>query len=305
MSLEGTSGNRALDVNKNIEELHLLDKVIASNVFSLVLDKIAPHSLSRSLEGIFQLLPRIQKPKWLVIPFSTLRKISLPQIFAAQGSGVVQIENFEEVLDNSEIGIIINQQRDQLSNYPITLILSISDKGNNFRLIQKMMPDMWSIIGLTIELERQKSAGDYATSLYFPPFIHWAPKDLNTLKRRYRQLINTNREKFYAASIAEEIGLHYHNLKKYKLAMRWLTKALTEFSILKEVGKELEVINTALIEWIALKNAKKTMEYLEKALKLVEENPNNLAAISWGHRIWQTHTKMLAYFLQQNNLPTP
>jgi tetratricopeptide (TPR) repeat protein len=301
-----------LKIEHMVEELLPLVKIIRSGVFHLVIDKVAPNISSLCLED--HLIPLLGSPtiKWTVLPVSVLSAMSLPKMLAQQGSGVIQIENFEEILVSKEIGRLINQQRDQLSKYPITLILSILDEGDNFVAIPKAIPDLWSIIGFTLELQRDQLMGEREGRVY-PPSRFWLePQTLLTRKRRYRLLIDAREEPFYANQIAAQIGLHYYGLDQFKLAIRWLRRAYEGFAALGEIAYSLETLNALAWVYASSGDLIAALELWRHAGSLVMSNPDNLDMASWTYKIlmnWrylspETYARYASH-LQQNNLPTP
>jgi hypothetical protein len=311
-SVRANTEDTPLSIEHNTEELGILAKILDSGVFRLVIDKVAPNSFSFSLNSYYQLFTKRPLPKWLTIPVNLLRVVSLSEIFEQQQNGVVQIEQFEQIIHDPELGIILNQQRDRLSNFPITLILSILDKGDNLIKVLKIIPDMWSIVGFILELERRTRGSDGEGTMYLPFLLSLSAKSLNGYRRRYRFLTTTKQEPFYASLIAFEIGSHYFTNSQLGHAAKWLTRAFDGFADLGEVSKSLEVCNTLIWTLTKKLDVEKTMKYRLQAIDMASAHPNDFTALSWLYKIminWKVTSPesftIYAANLQQNNLPTP
>lgn len=216
-------------------------KVIRSRVFSLVVDWRKPISIYSCKELFSQ---SYNSNDWVTYDYAP--ELNVLKVFNQHPEGVVHVDHFERILEFPEAASVLNQQRDTLTKFPITLILTVYGDNSILRQLQKLMPDLWSILKITLEYSTDLQTGAS------PPVHDWGFDAINPdrtyegmsadeirsiLRRRIRRFSAVGESQgnlSYQAQIAKEIAGMYVALGKPKVAARWLEKALHIFERLND-----------------------------------------------------------------------
>ena len=306
----------------NAAESKLLAKVIRSRVFSLIVDWRKPGSF-QSCKAWYS--HEYSSATWATYNFEP--GLNVLKTFRIHREGVVHIDHFERILDAPEAANVLNQQRDALTAFPITLILSVYGDNSILRQLQKLMPDLWSILKLTLEFSPDMISGpplpdyEFEIDTFNPDKVYegLSPTDIRSKLhrriRRYNTLGNSSTNLSYQAQIAKDIAGMYVVLGNPNAAIRWTEKARQLFFGLKQMDELLWAsyyIVRILLTFHKTKagGQKLAFEHLTHILSLSRQiygdSPQGESFKHYVQEQIQTlDASAFQAYLQQNNLPTP
>jgi tetratricopeptide (TPR) repeat protein len=141
-------------MNNYQEESKLLFRLVRTKGFRFIIVKYNHYSLVEKLKE--DLKARFPNRNSTEIDATKTDYRNLVDSYYELESGFFFIENFDKLLDNTEIYPALNQRRDKLAKYPIAMIAFISPSAPKLyaREIMEKMPDLWSFRSLMLELEK-------------------------------------------------------------------------------------------------------------------------------------------------------
>ena len=155
-------------VNNYIEETKPLFRLLRTEAFRFIIIRYNHYSLVKQLKkDLLQHFPeRLQN----TVDARQTDYRSLVDNYYKSAKGFFFIENFDEILSNSEIYSGLNQRRDKLALFPIALIvfLPVSTEELFARKIMEKMPDLWSFRSLMLDLKME--------DIEVTPTEKWHPK---------------------------------------------------------------------------------------------------------------------------------
>ena len=146
-------------VNNYAEETFPLFGFLQSEAFQFVIVRYNHYSLIQQLKKDLQ--ARFPERPLVVVDAQSLSYRELMDTYYAMGSGFFFIENFGKLLEKPALYAGLNQRRDKLAQYPISLFALIEPPTDAHfaRQIMEKIPDLWSFRSLVMDLK---------TSLAFP-----------------------------------------------------------------------------------------------------------------------------------------
>lgn len=136
-----------------MEETKPLFRLLRTEAFRFIIVRYNHYSLVTQLKQDL-LLHFPERPQNTIDARNADYRFLVDSYYKAK-TGFFFIENFEEILANSEIYSGLNQRRDKLALYPIALIVFISSTTDELfaRQIMEKMPDLWSFRSLMLDLK--------------------------------------------------------------------------------------------------------------------------------------------------------
>lgn len=155
-----------LDKTDNyMEETKPLFRLLRTEAFRFIIVRYNHYSLvTRLKEDLLQCFP--ERPQNAIDARNADYRLLVDSYYKAE-RGFFFVENFDEILANSEIYSGLNQRRDKLAMYPIALIVFLSSSTNELyaRQIMGKMPDLWSFRSLMLDLKIE--------DIQVTPIVEW------------------------------------------------------------------------------------------------------------------------------------
>jgi len=296
------------------EESKLLFKLLRTKAFRFITIKYNHYSLVEKIKD--DLKEYFPERKSKEIDGSKTDYRSLVDSYYELESGFFLIENFDKLLENTEIYPALNQRRDKLAKYPIAIIAFISPSAPKLyaREIMEKMPDLWSFRSFMLDLEKDIQAQEKQTqfSNNQKDTISISSLGGNTATEKQQEIKRL--EKLFAENpndiplkevILSQLATLYTDIGEYEKSNELIDKLL-EINTDKE--NEAKLLIDKGDNYKAIGNLEKSLVVFKKSLEISREIEDKTREGIALERVGETNQKLgnlqlaLEFFEKYNEL---
>ena len=230
-------------------ELALICRAIRPNQFRLVIVQFDHLQMVQKLSTTIQITyPEKTYEQW---NGRRLKGSGVLERLEKRVAGVIQIDFFEELLNDDSFCRSLNQRRDALTEKSIQLILLLPLGGDYLQRFSRAMPDFWSLRNLVSELKagflsetKGQFLTDWGRSYLSFQHVEEIEREISRLQRRIADLEQLPENQQLLAQLYVRLGKLYNQTAAYEAAIVVLNKGV----LLAEAGKMINLEISAKAE---------------------------------------------------------